>query len=177
MTAFLDQASSTYEKLEGSRCSYVHLGAYRCSIWPLWLVLVNGTVSNRDSTYIRRQCWSRLFFLITIQTVSRKHPSSSLNHARAIENHIVFMPDTESINHTNQIKVDSKKPQTIKSLPRPRLPSSLTRLVLPRAPPSILRNWWPLTVSEKAALRYQKTMARLSTRWSTTRPMSLADIT
>ena len=149
---------------------------------PLWLVLVNGIVCNHDSTYIRRQCWSRLFFIITIHMVSRKHPSSSLNHARTIEEHIIFMPnsDTESINHTNQIKVDSKKPQTIKSLPRPRLPSSLTRLVLPRAPPSILRNWGPLTVSVKAALRYQKTMARLascSRCRSINHPMSLVDIT
>ena len=131
-----------------------------------------------------------VLLLLTIRTLAIKYMISTKDITRKTSVHeptkntLYSCPAAKRniSNHENHKKWSMPTAQTsnLESLPRPRLPSSLTRLVLPRAPPIILRNQAPLQcTSERAALQYQKTMARNSSCsrcWSNTL-MSLRDIT
>jgi hypothetical protein len=131
-----------------------------------------------------------VLLLLTIRTLAIKYMISTKDITRKTSVHeptkntLYSCPAAKRniSNHENHKKWSMPTAQTsnLESLPRPRLPSSLTRLVLPRAPPIILRNWGPLTVRvREAALRYQKTMARHSScsYWSVTWLMSPRDVT
>ena len=131
-----------------------------------------------------------VLLLLTIRTLAIKYMISTKDITRKTSVHeptkntLYSCPAAKRniSNHENHKKWSMPTAQTsnLESLPRPRLPSSLTRLVLPRAPPIILRNQGPLQcTSERAALQDQKTMARhsfCSRCWSNTL-MPLRDIT
>ena len=122
-----------------------------------------------------------LSFLTTTRIVPRKDPAINID-ILATEEHIILMPNSEMTYIQPHNK--SKKGRCHKARPSNHFPGFACRARLLgsccRAPPIVLRNWGPLTVSVKAALRYQKTMARLascSRCRSINHPMSLVDIT